>query len=192
MVGPGDRRVRKGLADLVVAVGLLVVLSACSSDDASPAADSPSGQSDGDATSDAVNGVSVADGCAVISEDDVATAADVTVYGSLELPTGCQWSISGDDPLVSYEWQETVTPGFAANRDLGESDPTYEVTTIDGLGEDAYLRTTANGAGEVQTGETWVRSGDLVFFVRTVMVEWSSEVADGEVAIAELILDGLG
>jgi hypothetical protein len=31
-----------------------------------------------------------------------------------------------------------------------------------------------------------------VFFVRTVMVEWSSEVADGEVAIAELILDGLG
>jgi hypothetical protein len=169
----------------IVALALGVVGCSDDGDDES----STGQEASSDAQADGNGGGSSAEGgCALVSEDEVAEATGAEVSGSMELPTGCQWEVSGGEAGAYYEWQD-VTGAFEGNRAAGGG---MEVEEIAGLGDDAYLRTMTNANGEVLAGETWVQVGDVEFFVRTGLVEWSDEVEAGEKALAELLVERVG
>jgi hypothetical protein len=186
---PAPGSARRSWVVVLAVLGLAAALSGCGDggddDDASVDQGAQSGaQADGDE-----GGGSSEGGCALVSEDEVAEATGVEVSDAMELPTGCQWAISGSAVGGFWEWQEIPPDGFEANRTTGGGMGSEEIS---GLGDDAYLRTMLDANDEVVAGETWVLVGDTAFFVRTGMVGWSDEVAAGEQALAELLVDRVG
>lgn len=172
--------------------GIVLILGlgmSCSDDDdASSPADPVSGDV---APSEDAEGAPTADegdGCALLSVDEVASAAGADVTGAMVLPTGCQWPVAADDPGAWYEWQAIPVEGFEANREVGAG---FQVEDVSGLGDRAFRRDGVTTEGDVTTSEIWVQVGDEVFFVRSTLVA-SDEVKDAQVAIADLIVDRLG
>jgi hypothetical protein len=170
---------RRMLLVLTLATGLILV--GCGDDDGTDSAEPAAGATTGEFSTEG--------GCAVLSEDEVAEATGAEVGGATELPTGCQWSVAGDDPSASYEWQSVPVEGFESNRELAETSSGFDLMTVDGLGDEAFQRNQVTGAGDVAGYEIWVRVGDDVFFVRSAGLPASDEVLAGQEALAGLLVD---
>jgi hypothetical protein len=162
---------------VLLALGLLLALAGCSDD--------------GDSSTSSEAGNGGGEGCQIVSQDEVAAATGEEVVDAVDLPTGCQWPVSEEDRALAYEWQQVPFEGFEANREMAAESSGMDVEAIDGLGDEAFLRTQSTSAGDVVAGETWVAVGGNAFFVRAGGLPWSDDMAAAQAAIAELVADRL-
>lgn len=172
----------------LVAVALVTALAACggggdSADDVELVPPTPSEEVPG------YGGFSEIDSCALVTVEEVAQAVDAEITESMALPTGCRWVVDGR-PDLSYEWQEVAAEAVDAARELGEGEG-YELVEIDGLGEEAFLRTRVVEEGPPQLSSVWVRTGDTAFLTGSTLPP-DDAVASAQEALAELLVDRVG
>lgn len=174
----------------VLAVAIVLVAGCGGDDEETTASDAPEATVAPDA--DADGAPAAGGGCELLSTGEVSDLIGEEVAEATELPTGCQWAPEGGATTgASWEWQSIPPESFTSNRETAAGTSVMSVEPIDGLGDDAFLRSNVDPDGNPLTSETWVLAGTEAFFVRTTLPS-SDEVLAAEQALAEAILDRLG
>lgn len=151
--------------------------------------------SDADASGDAPARAaqsSAEEGCATVSEDEVASTTGADVTGSVPLPQGCQWTVTGGDQGAAYEWQLIPVEVYDTNEQAASATSGFEIEAISGLGDTAFRRTQVGGTGDVLSSEVWVVVGDQALYVRSAGLPGSDDVLADQAALAELLADRVG